>query len=941
MQADGTILIDTTISDDGFKAGAKDVELAARRMAKTVGDIGDKAKQALEKQVDSFSKLNAQYAEQEKKVNSLKEKVEEFASQKVPTQEFVDIQKQITETEKKLAALNDRKEKFLATGGKTKSRTFAAMQYDIEQLKKTLAYAKAEKEALEKSGDWYVSGFNTEAGQKAAAQLKAEQQKLFEMNGRLNESFSSLKEKVASYGESLDDTSERVSRASGAFSAVKNGVAAVGKAALSTAKALAKISISAAKVLGNLTKMVGQKMLGGFVKLSAGIYGIHKSTNKSVLSLKNLIKYGLGIRSLFALFNKLRSAITDGFKNLAQYSSGTNKDISSLMSSLTQLKNSFATAFAPILSAVAPALNYLIGLLNAAVTAIAQFMAALTGKSTVVKATKVQQDYAKSLQKTGSAAKKAAGELASFDKLNVKKDDSSSGSGGGSVSPSQMFETTPIENSIKGMADKIRSLIKAQDWSGLGEYLAQGINVGLQKVYDAINWDHVGPKITAFVNAFTQTFNSLVSNIDWDLLGRTIGAGVNTIVRTLNLLADGIDWQLLGSKLAEGANGLVDEINWANLGKLFVAKFNIISKSLLGFVTTFNWSNFGKSIGKGINGAISSIDLKSSLNAMAGLAKGLLDALSNALLEVDWQAAGEKIKEGIVSIDYAGIAESLFNALGVALGSLGEFLYGLFHDGLDSMKSYFTAYAEEYGGDWAKGIYAGIINAFANVGAWIVEHVFNPFINGFKAAFGIHSPSTVMAEMGGYLIEGLKEGITKMFPGLTETIEELKKIFNGLITFVSGVFSGEWGKAWEGVKEVFKGVFNSIISIAENAVNYIARSLNKVSFDVPDWVPEIGGKTFGFQVQEVRLPRLASGTVVPPRAGEFAAILGDNKKETEVVSPLSTMKQALKEALQEVGGLGGGDIVGYIYLDGKEMGASTVKFIRQEKKRTGKNPVLV
>lgn len=504
-----------------------------------------------------------------------------------------------------------------------------------------------------------------------------------------------------------------------------------------------------------------------------------------------------------------------------------------------------------------------------------------------------------------------------------------------------MFETTPIENSIKGMADKIRSLIKAQDWSGLGEYLAQGINVGLQKVYDAINWDHVGPKITAFVNAFTQTFNSLVSNIDWDLLGRTIGAGVNTIVRTLNLLADGIDWQLLGSKLAEGANGLVDEINWANLGKLFVAKFNIISKSLLGFVTTFNWSNFGKSIGKGINGAISSIDLKSSLNAMAGLAKGLLDALSNALLEVDWQAAGEKIKEGIVSIDYAGIAESLFNALGVALGSLGEFLYGLFHDGLDSMKSYFTAYAEEYGGDWAKGIYAGIINAFANVGAWIVEHVFNPFINGFKAAFGIHSPSTVMAEMGGYLIEGLKEGITKMFPGLTETIEELKKIFNGLITFVSGVFSGEWGKAWEGVKEVFKGVFNSIISIAENAVNYIARSLNKVSFDVPDWVPEIGGKTFGFQVQEVRLPRLASGTVVPPRAGEFAAILGDNKKETEVVSPLSTMKQALKEALQEVGGLGGGDIVGYIYLDGKEMGASTVKFVRQEKKRTGKNPVLV
>ena len=85
-------------------------------------------------------------------------------------------------------------------------------------------------------------------------------------------------------------------------------------------------------------------------------------------------------------------------------------------------------------------------------------MAALTGKSTVVKATKVQQDYAKSLKKTGSAAKEAEGELAAFDKLNVKKADSSSGKkavGSGGVSPSQMFETTPIESSIKGMADRV------------------------------------------------------------------------------------------------------------------------------------------------------------------------------------------------------------------------------------------------------------------------------------------------------------------------------------------------------------------------------------------------------------------------------------------------------------------------------------------------------
>ena len=947
MQADGTILIDTTISEDGFKAGSKDIELAAKRMAKTVSDIGDKSKIALQKQLDSFSKVNAQYAAQEKRVEALKKKIEEFNSQKIPTEEYAEIQKQIAETEKKLAALNERQEKFINTGGKTNSKAYARMQYDADQLVKTLEYATAEKQALENSGGAFKTGSNTAEAQKTAAQLETEQQKLADVNNRVNTSFMALKQKIQEYGGSLAAAKGETSDCAGTLDRVKQGFQSLGLGVKmlsggilkTAAKGIKNIVSLAAKASVSLGKLVGKPILNGLVKMTTGMFGIHKSANKTTLSLKNLVKYGLGIRTLYALFGKMRSAVAEGFKNLAQYSGSTNKDISSLMSSMTQLKNSFATAFAPILSAVAPALNYLIGLLNTAVTAIAQFMAALTGKSTVVKATKVQQDYAKSLKKTGSAAKEAEGELAAFDKLNVKKADSSSGSGGGGgVSPSQMFETTPIESSIKGMADKIRSLIKAQDWTGLGAYLAQGINAGLQKVYDAINWDHVGPKITAFVNAFTQTFNSLVKNIDWDLMGRTVGAGLNTLVNTLNLLVDGIDWVQLGSKIAEGFNGFVDEVNWENLGKLFVAKFNIVFQMLLGFVTTFDWSKAGTALGKGINGAIANIDLKSCAQAISRLAKGICDGISAALIETDWQEAGEKIAEGLATIDYAGIAASLFYGLGAALASLGEFLYGLFHDSIESMKSYFTEYAKQAGGDWGAGILNGIIDAVKDIGNWIKEHVFQPFLNGFKDAFGIHSPSTVMAEMGGYLIEGLKKGITDMLPGLNEVIESLKQAVNGLITFINGTFSGDWGKAWEGIKDIFKGVFNGIVSIA---VNYIVRALNRVSFDVPDWIPEIGGKTFGFQLQEVRLPRLASGTVVPPRAGEFAAILGDNKKETEVVSPLSTMKQALKEALQEAGGLGGGDIVGYIYLDGKEMGASTVKFVRQEKKRTGKNPVLV
>ena len=122
------------------------------------------------------------------------------------------------------------------------------------------------------------------------------------------------------------------------------------------------------------------------------------------------------------------------------------------------------------------------------------------------------------------------------------------------------------------------------------------------------------------------------------------------------------------------------------------------------------------------------------------------------------------------------------------------------------------------------------------------------------------------------------------------------------------------------MKNVFKGILNVIIDIAEGSINRIIGALNAISFDIPDFVPGIGGKHIGFSITPVSLPRLATGTVVPRQSREFAAILGDNNRETEVVSPLSTMKQARIEALQEsgIGAQGNsGDIV--VTIDGREV----------------------
>ena len=882
-QADGTILIDTSISDDGLVAGTKEVEAAARRMAESVSGIGDKAKIALQKQADSFAKLNSQYDEQTRKVEELKSKVEELKGEKIPTQEYTDLNKEIDSVTKKLDAVIERQIKFVEIGGNRNSQTFKAMEYDIDMLRQKLEEAQQAKAKLESSGGAYTTGIDTESGQKTMAQYTSAQAALENTLNRLKTSYADLNEKTKEY----NNETKKASKSTGDF----------------------------------------QKNLG-----------------KTSVSFKKMLSYAFGIRSLFALFNRIRSAVTDGMKNLVQYSGSTNSTVSGLMGSMTQLKNALATAFAPILTAVAPALNYLISLLTTAAIAVGQFFSALTGQSTFVKATKVQENYADSLKKTGSAAKKAEKSLASFDTIEQigSKSSDSGGGGGSSTNPKDMFTTEQISSSIKEMADKIRQMVAAEDWQGVGNYIGSqignGVNFGMSKLdqfLSTTNWKGIGTAITAGLTGFFSTFS-------WSTLSSTVSHFIAGAVQLITGLLKGVDWRSI-------PQGIIDAIG--------------------GILKGFDYASVFGSVGELIGTAIASgIDLL----------KGLGDVLVNS-----W----------------------------------------------NSVVSYFSGYIDASGGNLVLGLYNGIVNALKSVGSWIVNNIFKPFINGFKSAFGIHSPSTVMMEMGQYLMEGLRNGISNFissvitkfaeikdkiitkwdetkqktqekwssiksglestwtavktsagekFQAIKETVstrwnetksstesawgsihstlamkwEEIRSNATAKFTAIKDSIVAAWktlksetSTIWNGIWGAMKSVINTILGGVESMVNGVINALNKMisalnnlSFDIPDWIPGIGGESFGLDiptVSKVHLPRLASGTVVPPRAGEFAAILGDNKRETEVVSPLSTMKQALMEALAE-SGIGGSQQV-VIRFEGNlaQLGRVLKPVIDSENNRTG------
>lgn len=151
-----------------------------------------------------------------------------------------------------------------------------------------------------------------------------------------------------------------------------------------------------------------------------------------------------------------------------------------------------------------------------------------------------------------------------------------------------------------------------------------------------------------------------------------------------------------------------------------------------------------------------------------------------------------------------------------------------------------------------------------------------------------------------YELEQIGETVKGVYEGV-------KKVLKGLVDFISGVFTGDWKKAWEGVKEIFAGVWNGIVSLLEGAANLIVRGvnwlisqLNKISFSIPDWVPAVGGKSFGInipQLSEVTLPRLAQGAVIPPNR-EFMAVLGDQTSGNNIEAPENLIRQIVREETQ-------------------------------------------
>lgn len=284
-------------------------------------------------------------------------------------------------------------------------------------------------------------------------------------------------------------------------------------------------------------------------------------------------------------------------------------------------------------------------------------------------------------------------------------------------------------------------------------------------------------------------------------------------------------------------------------------------------------------IGSTLGGALGNVltKLGGIIIAIAGL-KFLWDSLSDA-----WNN-GVNWKNFLGSL--AGAA-ALAGGLAIAFGKVGEGI-GLVVAGAAMIITAFKDICDNG---------ANLQNTLLLIAGIVATGLGFFFLTGSVIPLVIARIATVVA------------AVLALTGNLTEFARNLKdNILGGIIQFIKGVFTGDMKSAFEGLKKVFKGLINADIILVESfintvirALNWLIKQINKISFDVPDWVPGIGGKTLGVNIpaiSEKKLPRLATGTVIPPNK-EFLAVLGDQNSGTNIEAPLATIEQAVANVLAQ------------------------------------------
>ena len=956
--ADGTIVIDTAIRKDGLDAGINEIEQALDGASAQFHDYGDSVQKFIDDYMNGAGQASRYTNELKQQVETLKEQLKGLEGK---GQWFGDSEydEKYLQYQKLLQAVKDYKREIVSPTPDAKLFNSSTLEGQIEKLTGDLmklrnsgkgfgdetfdATATALKRAQQSLADYQKELFKTDEQRQKEAETARKQE---EAQRRVNERLEEARQKEAAaaqeaarlsaIGENAKISNRRIVSLNKELAALEARQKELSKAGVGPGY---KEYDSNARKIMKLREELSRYQSGAKAsekqtkKLNKSLDNTKKSAGGARMSMKRMLMMSLMFSTVFRALSAVASGLKSGTDNLAQYSDDTNRALSMLVSALTQLKNSFATAFSPAIEYAAPALTKMISLLSEAVTWAAQLTAALTGKDTYTRAVKVEEDYGAALKESNQQLKDKEKLnkklLFSFDELIQAQKNSSDTKDYVGPTPDQMFKTEEVPNEMKVLAADIK-----KTFSDLFDPLKE-------------SWKENGPEVTGAVKAAFTAMKQLAGDVGasfmqvWNMEGYGKRITDDLLITVANLA-----WTVANLATQLDAAWVAGDT-----GTNIMRHLGDIILEITGFFRDASQSMKDWSADLDFSPLLTSFDaVLAALGPVVGdIGDALLWLLNKCLLplakwglESGLPAVFDLIAAALTALHSVLMAAEptfdwMWNDFFQPIGQwTGELIIGALQK-LTQVLLRFSDWASQHKST-IQALTEVVIMFFA---AWavttLVSHVGLMIANlgkliGVLATTNIKFLAivTVLTAVAGLAMK-VAQAWTKMTPGerlATKIIAVAGAI--ALVVAAIGALTSNY---------VMLGVAMAVAGIAGLGISSIVSSANSRSGSSrPNTASayQNANRAVSYASAPFRMPRLATGTVVPPRAGEFAAILGDNKRETEVVSPLSTMKQALKEALEESGAIGGGrDIHIDLILNGQRFASAVYKANNQERQRVG------
>lgn len=821
-----------------------------------------------------------------RKAQQLEDAMREMASKKIPTDEYKKLTDQIEEAKKKVEEANEELNQMRELGFKDENlQPYIKSLDDATREVNKLAEAKAKLEATNAA---YNDPTNTAEYQKLSDQLSDANREMAMLSKRHDE---------------IIDKQKKVG---------------------SGAKQIEKVGKSAKKSAG-LMSMLLSRLKG--IALSLLIFNwITKAFNAMVESFKT------------------------GIQNMAKYSGSFNERISSLKSSIATLNAALGTLAAPIVSMVTPALARLCDWLTKAINTMNQFIALLSGQSTWTRAKQQQVDYAKSLEKTSGVAKKAAGTLAAFDDLNVLQKNDSGGSGS---STAGMYEEVQVSDKMASKLGKVKDLAKQ---------IKEEFSVGWKKAFEKLGIDGQVQNIRSNLASIKDSFIDIFSA---DSVKNAAGNFAVTFVTSLGTIA--ASFVSIGATIAQNLTGGIKKYlddNKDDIKKHLTQMFDIGADILLlaasaaaAFALIF--SAFGNDSGQQLTANLIQMfsDVFLSVSAIAAQ---FADDILHLLLDpfVNNQDDIATAVQGIIDVlaVFSGTVADIVGQVGDGFTVLYKYsispFVNHFTDGISDLQESFlnfwnnnmqpvlTQWASMFD-DTYQGHLKPMINAFMNLLVTLIEYI-QPFWDYLKELLQwiIDNLLPLLQPILEDLVKQVKFAVDIIIDAITIMLKVIKDVF----AILGDLINGDWRKLWKDAKQIFKDVVISLLSLAASlangfidCINAVIRAFNELHFEFPDWVPVVGGKSFGPhnfpEVPRAPIPQLANGGIT---TGATLAEIGEAGREAVLPLEKNTgWMDALADKIADRMPTSGGTVDASLILDGETCGRLFLPYLQNEEVRLG------